>query len=244
MPSTQPKTKCLIDRACVLCTVSAYAGTSWICKRIASPRITSDSCRAVISMWSMSGNISRLDKADSLTKRTRRSWNEAGNALFEATDSGYQCKSRPCVPLAKRLSTAMFDTSMHLIMWLFLESGLVSLSGCQSPARCKVQRACVLTFLRMTLARWSLKNCPLAPLARQRALILREWFCTYYGKFHMQDYIYITIVNITNNTNTTTFAIRRTTVRFHLSLYRLFGKTLVLPSNSTCSAQPMRAPLT
>ena len=118
---------------------------------------------------------------------------DAGNTFLFATDAGCQYSSRPCVPLANRWSTARFGTSITRIMWARFATGAVSDAACQSPAKCKFQRACVLTRRRINCTLLSWYHCwPLAPRARHLPLILSEWLCA--------------------------FAMRRTTVRFHLSL--------------------------
>jgi len=53
---------------------------------------------------------------------------------------GVQKRRRPWVPFANRWSTAMFETSMTLILWGRRLAGKVSKDSWKSPAKCKCHK--------------------------------------------------------------------------------------------------------
>ena len=74
----------------------------------------------------------------SLQKRAVSSGEYAGRALpLPPVWPGCQCNKRPCVPLAKRCSTARFAFSITLIKWGLGLGFFVSKLECQSPADVK-----------------------------------------------------------------------------------------------------------
>ena len=148
----------------------------------------------------------------------------------EVMDRRYRSRISPaprgCSPASSASYEAAGRAARSRALGAYSQQGVLSVavlsssrnsSRYQSPAMCRLNRLCVRELRRTKSVLRSLNQpFPRAPRFRTRPLILSVWFRVW--------------------------AMRRTSVRFHLSLYRRFVKTLVLPSNSVFSAHPTRAP--
>ena len=78
----------------------------------------------------------RFCTEDSFTNLAIISGCEAGTACFDpSTSAGEKCSKRPCVPLAKRWSTAKLLVNIHRMRWGLWSNCFVSKDAWKSPAK-------------------------------------------------------------------------------------------------------------
>ena len=101
------------------------------------------------------GIIVCFAKELSLQKRAFNSVEYAGRAFrLPSVCAGCQCNKRPCVPLAKRCSTARFALSITRIRCVFGLGFFVSRVGCQSPSQ-MMHNHLELRSFTISLSVWS-----------------------------------------------------------------------------------------